>query len=49
MQFTDINHSQIPAGVYNGDFAYRNFTFEIELTVKNHEIENFKAVIKLQP
>lgn len=44
MPIDGIDLSNIPDGSYKGDYSYSNFTYEVEVTVKNHRIENIEIL-----
>ena len=44
MEIKEIELSSIPDGNYKGDFTYGSFTYELEVIVKNHRIENVKVL-----
>jgi len=44
MPINDINLSSISDGVYKGDYSYGGFTYEVEVTVKEHKIETINVL-----
>ncbi|HDP69585.1 MAG TPA: FMN-binding protein [Actinobacteria bacterium] len=44
MPINEVDLSKVMDGSYRGDFSYANFTYEAEVSVKNHEIENIKIL-----
>jgi uncharacterized protein with FMN-binding domain len=45
MPINEVDLSNIQGGSYKGDFSYGGFTYEVEVTVKEHRIENI-AILK---
>ena len=44
MEIADIDLKLVADGVYSGDFTYGRFTYEVEVAVKDHKIENIKML-----
>jgi uncharacterized protein with FMN-binding domain len=44
MEITNVDLNKVADGVYPGDFTYGGFTYEIEVSVKGHKIENIKIL-----
>lgn len=44
MPINEIDLANVSDGLYHGDFAYGGFTYEVEVTVKEHKIEDIKVV-----
>ncbi len=42
MSIQNVNLDQLEDGVYQGEFAYGQYTYHAEVTVKNHRIEEIK-------
>jgi uncharacterized protein with FMN-binding domain len=40
MSIKEIDLSTVSAGKYRGDFSYGGFTYEVEVTIKGHRIDN---------
>ncbi len=44
MEIATINLNDVADGSYRGDFTYGKFTYEVEVTVKDHKIESIKVI-----
>jgi uncharacterized protein with FMN-binding domain len=44
LPIAEINFSNISDGTYRGDYSYGGFTYEVEVIVKNHKIEDIKML-----
>lgn len=44
MPINEIDLSSIPDGTYKGDYSYGGFTYEVEVVVRNHMIENINIL-----
>jgi uncharacterized protein with FMN-binding domain len=44
MPINEVDLSDISDGSYKGDFSYGGFTYELEVTVKEHRIENIEIL-----
>jgi uncharacterized protein with FMN-binding domain len=44
MPINEVDLSNIQDGSYKGDFSYGGFTYEVEVTVKEHRIENIEIL-----
>lgn len=44
MEIVTVDLNEVMDGVYPGDFSYGKFTYEVEVTVKNHKIEGIKVI-----
>ncbi len=44
IQINDIDISSISDGIYEGNFTYSNFTYTVQTTVKNHQIESINIL-----
>jgi uncharacterized protein with FMN-binding domain len=40
MSIKEIDLSTVSAGKYRGDFSYGGFTYEVEVSIKGHRIDN---------
>lgn len=44
MQISEVDLSRIADGIYQGDFIYGKFAYEIEVTVRDHKLESVRAI-----
>ena len=44
MPIEDVDLTSISNGNYKGNFSYSGFTYEVEVTMKEHRIENIEIV-----
>jgi len=44
MPINEVDLSNVQDGSYKGDFSYGGFTYEVEVTVKEHRIENIEIL-----
>lgn len=44
MPINEVDLSSISDGIYIGDYSYGGFTYEVEVKVKDHKIENIKVL-----
>jgi uncharacterized protein with FMN-binding domain len=44
LPIAEINLSNISDGTYRGEYSYGGFTYEVEVVVKNHKIEDIKML-----
>ena len=48
LPISEVDLASVSDGLYKGDFAYGGFKYEVEVTVKEHKIEDIK-VLKNRP
>lgn len=44
MTINDVELKKIKDGTFNGDFTYGDFTYEVEVTVQGHKIEQINVL-----
>ena len=44
MPINEVDLAEITDGSYKGDFTYAGFTYQVEVMIKEHKIENIKVL-----